>query len=363
MGSIWGRLFRISTWGESHGGGVGVVIDGCPSQLPITIDEIQLELDRRRPGQSDLTTPRKEADTVEILSGVFEGQTLGTPISLMVKNKDQNPAAYTHLKDVYRPSHADYTYDQKYGIRNYQGGGRSSARETIGRVASAAIAKKILKLTHEIEIVSYVSQVHTIQSNVDQDLVSLEQVEANPVRCPDQDAAQKMEEIIKQARKDGDSLGGIVTTVIRNVPPGWGEPVFDKIKADLAKAMMSIPATMGFQIGSGFSAIEQTGSEHNDAMIKKDGKVSTRTNKAGGTLGGITNGEDIVFDVAFKPTATIFKEQDTIDNQEKEVKLAAKGRHDPCVLPRAVPIVDAMAALVLVDHFMVHRSKSEMLFG
>ena len=356
MGNSFGHCFRITTWGESHGGGVGVVIDGCPSQLEISVDDIQFELDRRRPGQSDIVTPRKESDTVQILSGVFEGKTLGTPISLVVMNKDANPKAYDHLKDVYRPSHADYTYQAKYGFRNHQGGGRSSARETIGRVAAGAIAKKYLEQHCQLECLAYVSQVHHVKADINRDLVTLELIEQNSVRCPDQQKAAEMAVLIKQARKDGDSLGGIVECVIRNVPVGLGEPVFDKIKADLAKAMMSLPATMGFDIGSGFSSVSMTGVEHNDEFYMDDDKVRTKSNLSGGTQGGITNGEDIYFRVAFKPTATIFKAQETVTKDNTEEVLQAKGRHDPCVIPRAVPIVEAMANLVVMDHLLRQRA-------
>jgi len=358
MGNSFGKLFTITTWGESHGGAVGVVIDGCPSQLEITAEEIQQELDRRRPGQSDIVTPRKETDTVHIFSGIFQGKTLGTPISLLVWNKDANSKAYDHLKDVFRPSHADYTYQKKYGIRDWQGGGRSSARETIGRVAAGAIAKKYLQQHASIDCIAYVSQIHTIQANINRDTITLTDVESNPVRCPDTKTAKKMESAIKKARQDGNSLGGIVECVIRNVPAGLGEPVFDKIKADLAKAMMSLPATMGFDIGSGFSSISMTGSEHNDPFYMDNNTVKTSSNFSGGTQGGITNGEDIYFRVAFKPTATIFKEQQTITNFHKEQSLQAKGRHDPCVIPRAVPIVESMANLVLIDHYLRQKATS-----
>jgi chorismate synthase len=357
MGSSFGTLFKITTFGESHGGGVGVVIDGCPSNLPLTVDDIQADLDRRRPGQSHITTPRDEADTVEILSGVFEGKTTGTPISLLVRNKDANSKAYNHLKDVYRPSHADYTYDEKYGIRSWQGGGRSSARETIGRVAAGAIAKKILKKLEKIEILSYVSSIHSLSTSIDPNSLTLKKIDSNIVRCPDKKVAEAMIKAIESARKDGESLGGVVSCVIRGVPSGLGEPVFDKLKADFAKAMMSIPAAMGFQIGSGFSGTTLKGSEHNDSFYMDNDVVRTRTNNAGGTLGGISSGEDICFDVAFKATATISKEQETISKHKKDVLLAAKGRHDPCVLPRAVPIVDAMSALVLVDQYLKHRAR------
>ena len=360
--NTFGHLFRITTWGESHGGAVGVVVDGCPPQIDVDISAIQFELDRRKPGQSRLTTQRQEGDEVEILSGVFEGKTLGTPISMLVWNKDARPSAYDHLKDLYRPSHADFTYQQKYGIRNWQGGGRASARETIGRVAAGAIAKQILRETAGTEPLAYVKQIHTLSAKVDTDTVTLEQIEESPVRCPDPIVSPKMAERIDQARRDRDSLGGIIESVARNVPVGLGEPVFDKLKADLAKAMMSLPATMGFQIGSGFDGITMTGSEHNDAFYveKSDtaGRIRTRTNNSGGTQGGISNGEDIVFQVAFKPTATIGKPQQTVDIDGNEVTLEASGRHDPCVLVRAPAIVEAMAALVLTDHLLRQRAKS-----
>ena len=358
MGNTFGHLFRITTWGESHGGAIGVVIDGCPPKLAIDINTIQAELDRRRPGQSHLTTSRQEEDRVEILSGVFDGQTLGSPISMLVWNKDAKPSAYEHLKDVYRPSHADFTYQQKFGLRNWQGGGRASARETIGRVAAGAIAKQILREQCGTETLAYVKQIHTIQAEVDSDTVTLDEIESSLVRCPDPRASEKMAECVDQARRDGDSLGGIIESVSRNVPVGLGEPVFDKLKADLAKAMMSLPATMGFQIGSGFDGVVGTGSQHNDPFYNDDGRVRTRTNNSGGTQGGISNGESIVFQIAFKPTATIRKEQETVDIDGNPVTLSAHGRHDPCVLPRAPAIVEAMTALVLVDHFLRQRAKT-----
>ena len=360
--NTFGHLFRITTWGESHGGAVGVVVDGCPPQIAVDISVIQFELDRRKPGQSRLTTQRQEGDEVEILSGVFEGKTLGTPISMLVWNKDARPSAYDHLKDLYRPSHADFTYQQKYGIRNWQGGGRASARETIGRVAAGAIAKQILRENAGTEVLAYVKQIHTLAAEVDTESVTLEQIEGSLVRCPDPIASPKMAERIDQARRDRDSLGGIIESVARNVPVGLGEPVFDKLKADLAKAMMSLPATMGFQIGSGFDGITMTGSEHNDAFYVEHsdaaGRIRTRTNNSGGTQGGISNGEDIVFQIAFKPTATIGKPQQTVDIDGNEVTLEASGRHDPCVLVRAPAIVEAMAALVLTDHLLRQRAKS-----
>lgn len=356
--NTFGHLFRITTWGESHGGAVGVVVDGCPPQIDIDISAIQYELNRRRPGQSHLTTPRQEEDAVEILSGVFENKTLGTPISMLVWNKDARPSAYNHLKDLYRPSHADFTYQEKYGIRNWQGGGRASARETIGRVAAGAIAKQILRERSGTETLAYVKQIHTLEATVDTETVTLENIEDSPVRCPDTIVSPKMAERIDQARRDQDSLGGIIESVTRDVPIGLGEPVFDKLKADLAKAMMSLPATMGFQIGSGFSGITMTGSEHNDEFYTESGRIRTRTNNSGGTQGGISNGENIIFQVAFKPTATIGKPQQTVDMDGNEVILEASGRHDPCVLVRAPAIVEAMAALVLTDHLLRHTAKS-----
>ena len=359
--NTFGHLFRITTWGESHGGAVGVVVDGCPPQIDLDVSAIQFELNRRKPGQSHLTTPRQEGDAVEILSGVFEGKTLGSPISMLVWNKNARPSDYEHLKDLYRPSHADFTYQEKYGIRNWQGGGRASARETIGRVAAGAIAKQILRERAGTEILAYVKQIHTLAAEVDTDTVTLEQIEASPVRCPDPIVSPKMAERIDQARRDRDSLGGMIESIARNVPVGLGEPVFDKLKADLAKGMMSLPATMGFQIGSGFGGITMTGSEHNDPFyLERRGetqRIRTRTNNSGGTQGGISNGENIVFQVAFKPTATVGKPQETVDVHGNEVTLEASGRHDPCVLVRAPAIVEAMAALVLTDHLLRHRSK------
>ncbi|MDE0010695.1 MAG: chorismate synthase [Candidatus Poribacteria bacterium] len=360
--NTFGHLFRITTWGESHGGAVGVVVDGCPPQIDLDVSAIQFELNRRKPGQSHLTTPRQEGDAVEILSGVFEGKTLGSPISMLVWNKNARPSDYEHLKDLYRPSHADFTYQEKYGIRNWQGGGRASARETIGRVAAGAIAKQVLRERAGTEMLAYVKQIHTLAAEVDTDTVTLEQIEASPVRCPDPIVSPKMAERIDQARRDRDSLGGIIESVARNVPVGLGEPIFDKLKADLAKGMMSLPATMGFQIGSGFGGITMTGSEHNDPFYLEKGgetqRIRTRTNNSGGTQGGISNGENIVFQVAFKPTATVGKPQQTVDVHGNAVTLEASGRHDPCVLVRAPAIVEAMAALVLTDHLLRHRSKS-----
>ncbi|HEY9832972.1 MAG TPA: chorismate synthase [Stenomitos sp.] len=362
MGNTFGHLFRITTFGESHGGGVGVVIDGCPPRLEISAEEIQVELDRRRPGQSKITTPRKEADTCEIISGVFEGKTLGTPIAIMVRNKDTRPQDYNEMQQTYRPSHADATYDAKYGIRNWQGGGRSSARETIGRVAAGAIAKKILKLVAGVEIVGYVKRIQDLEGVVDPNTVTLEQVESNIVRCPDAECAERMIERIEQIGRSGDSLGGVVECVARHVPPGLGEPVFDKLEADLAKGVMSLPASKGFEIGSGFAGTLLTGSEHNDEFyLDETGAVRTVTNRSGGIQGGISNGETIILRVAFKPTATIRKEQRTVTSAGLETILAAKGRHDPCVLPRAVPMVEAMVALVLCDHMLRHQGQCHTL--
>lgn len=353
MGNTFGHLFRITTYGESHGGGVGVVIDGCPPRLEISAEEIQVELDRRRPGQSKITTPRKEEDRCEILSGVFEGKTTGTPISILVRNKDQRSQDYDEMATKYRPSHADATYDAKYGIRNYQGGGRSSARETIGRVAAGAIAKKILRQVAGVEIIAYVKRIKDIEGVIDPETVTLEQVESNIVRCPDAECSDRMIDLIERYRDAGDSLGGVVECVARYVPRGLGVPVFDKLEADLAKAVMSLPATKGFEIGSGFAGTLMSGSEHNDEFYTDEqGNIRTVTNRSGGVQGGISNGENIIIRIAFKPTATIRKEQRTVTREGEEVTLAAKGRHDPCVLPRAVPMVEAMVALVLCDHLL-----------
>lgn len=357
MGNSFGHLFRITTWGESHGGGGGVIIDGCPPNLAITTEEIQVELDRRRPGQSRITTQRQEADRVEILSGLFEGKTLGTPISMLVWNKDVRAKDYEEMRTKYRPSHADYTYQAKYGIRNWQGGGRASARETIGRVAAGAVARKILREACGTEILAYVKQVHKIAADIDPDTVTQKQVEANIVRCPHPETAERMIERIKQARAEGDSLGGIVEAVARSVPVGLGQPVFDKLEADLGKALLSLPACKGFEVGSGFAGAEMTGSTHNDPFYSNGKRVRTRTNYSGGIQGGISNGEDILLRVVFKPTATILKEQETVDVQGNPTTLKGRGRHDPCVLPRAVPMVEAMVALVLCDHYLRYRAQ------
>ncbi|HEY4185784.1 MAG TPA: chorismate synthase [Polyangia bacterium] len=359
MGSDFGTLFRISTWGESHGPTVGVVIDGCPPRLPITAEEIQVELDRRRPGQSAITTQRREADQVEILSGVHDGLTLGTPIGLLVRNSDNRGGDYEEMKTKFRPSHADYTYQAKFGIRAWQGGGRASARETVGRVAAGVLARKALaSVTRQpIEIVAYVKQVQALVADVDPGTVTRAAVESNIVRCPEPAKAVEMIAAIDQARKAGDSLGGVVEAVARGVPPGWGEPVFDRLEADLAKAMLSLPAAKGFEIGSGFAGVLLKGSEHNDPFFNDGGRIRTRTNRSGGVQGGISNGEDIVLRVAFKPTATILREQETVDDSGAATTIKARGRHDPCVLPRAVPIVEAMIALVLADHALRQRGQ------
>jgi chorismate synthase len=359
MANSFGQLFRITTWGESHGGGVGVVVDGCPPRLELSEADIQPDLDRRRPGQSHIVTPRKESDTVQIMSGVFEGKTLGTPICLWVKNEDARSEAYDEMKTRFRPSHADYTYWAKYGIRNWQGGGRSSARETIGRVAAGAIAKKILRERYGVEVLAWVHQVQRIIGKVHPDKVQFKEIESNIVRCPDSEAAPKMIKIIERMRKAGDSVGGIVAAAARGVPAGWGEPVFDRLEADLAKAMMSLPASKGFDIGSGFGGILLTGREHNDTFRMVGGKVHTETNRSGGIQGGISNGETVYFRVAFKPTATVMHEQATVGEDLKNTILKGKGRHDPCVLPRAVPIVEAMTALVLVDHALRQRAQCD----
>lgn len=358
MSSTFGTHFRIHTFGESHGGAVGVTIDGCPPRIPVSEEQIQVELDRRRPGQSEIVTPRKETDTCHILSGVQDGVSLGTPIAIIVHNKDQRPGAYDEMAVKYRPSHADYTYDAKYGVRALSGGGRASARETIGRVAAAAVAQNVLNiLAPGIEVLSWVSRIHNIEAEVDPTRVTREQIESNMVRCADPSAVDKMVERIKEVRADGDSIGGVIECVIRNCPPGLGEPVFDKLEAELAGAMMSLPATKGFEIGSGFAGTLMTGSEHNDPFRMQDGRVRTTSNRSGGIQGGISNGEDIVFRVAFKPTATIMKSQETVTSDGEDTDLKGRGRHDACVLPRAVPMVDAMATLVICDHLLRQRAQ------
>jgi len=359
MGNTFGQLFRVTTWGESHGGGVGVVIDGCPPRIKLTEADIQPDLERRRPGQSRIVSPRKEPDRVQILSGTFEGKTLGTPISMWVRNEDFRPEAYTEMATKFRPSHADYTYQAKYGIRSWPGGGRTSARETIGRVAAGAVAKKILRERYKVEVLAYVKQVQRISADVNPERVRLNDVEANIVRCPDRAAAGKIIRLIEKVRKAGDTIGGIVEGVARGVPPGWGEPVFDRLEADLAKAMLSLPASKGFDIGSGFSGILLTGSQHNDAFRARARGVYTPTNRSGGIQGGISNGQTIYFRVAFKPVATIMQQQETVDVYFKNTTIKARGRHDPCVLPRAVVMVEAMTALVLLDHALRHKAQCE----
>ena len=356
-GSTFGRALRVTTFGESHGPAVGVVVDGCPPRLPLTVEEIQVDLDRRRPGQSRLTTQRREDDRAEILSGVFEGATLGTPIAVLVRNADAQSGAYEAMKDVYRPSHADFTTEAKYGVRDWRGGGRASARETTARVAAGAVARKLLRAVAGVEVLAWVESVHEIDAKVDETLVTAEAVEATPVRCPDAEAAEAMTAAIDDARRRGDSLGGVVACVARGVPAGLGEPVFDKLEADLAKAMLSLPAAKGFEVGSGFGGTRLTGLAHNDPFVPgTGGRPATATNRSGGVQGGITNGMPVLVRVAFKPTATIALAQQTVDRSGREVTLAAKGRHDPCVLPRAVPIVEAMTCLVLADHWLRQRA-------
>jgi chorismate synthase len=359
MSSSFGHSFRISTFGESHGGGVGVVVDGCPAGLALDLAQIQRQLDRRRPGQSALTSPRDESDAVELLSGVDpeSGLTLGTPLAMLVRNKNQKSKDYANLAELYRPSHADFTYDAKYGLRAVAGGGRASARETIGRVAAGALAEQVLARLANVEIVAWVASVADVAAaDQDEETLTRALVDQNDVRCPDLEAAPRMIEVIEAARKDRDSVGGVVRCVIRNAPAGLGEPVFDKLTADLAKAMMSLPATRGFEVGEGFAASCLRGSQHNDAFYQAEERVRTRTNRSGGIQGGISNGEPIRFAVAFKPVATIFQPQETVTRAGASVTFQAKGRHDPCVLPRAVPMVEAMAALVLVDHLLRQRS-------
>jgi chorismate synthase len=364
MASTFGTLFRVTTFGESHGPAVGVVVDGCPPGLFVSLDEVQAELDRRRPGQSRITTQRKESDTVEILSGVLDGVSLGSPIAMLVRNEDQRSRDYEEMRTKYRPSHADFAYDQKYGIRAWSGGGRASARETIGRVAAGALAKAYLR-TLGVEIVGWVDRVRSIQASVDSSLVSLSDVEANIVRCPDAACASLMLEEIERVRKTGDSVGGAIGCVARGVPTGWGEPVFDKLEADLAKAVMSLPACKGFEIGAGFEGTFHTGTEQNDEFfavsdeIGPDGKarVVAGTNRSGGIQGGISNGMPITMRAAFKPIATVMVEQHTVTKEHENTTLAGKGRHDPCVLPRAVPMVEAMVALTLCDHALRQRGQ------
>jgi len=354
-GNTFGQIFRITTFGESHGKAIGVIIDGCPAGVPIDEEFLQQELDRRKPGQSKIVTQRKESDMAQVLSGTFAGKTTGTPISMVIFNADARSKDYSHIADKYRPSHADYTYDTKYGIRDYRGGGRSSARETAARVAAGAIAKMMLRETG-ISIQAYVSQVGALALERPYQELHLAEAENNPVRCPDQEMAAQMEAHIKEVRKDGDTIGGIVSCVAQGVPAGLGEPAFDKLHADLAKAILSINACKGFEYGSGFAGVAMRGSEHNDVFIQEDDEVRTRTNYSGGIQGGISNGMDIYFRAAFKPVATIVPEQESINQAGEEVIVTGKGRHDPCVVPRAVPIVEAMAALVLADHWLRNRN-------
>ncbi|WP_459209186.1 chorismate synthase [Aquimarina rhabdastrellae] len=349
-GNTFGKVFKVTTFGESHGEAIGGIIDGCPAGITLNLEAIQKELDRRKPGQSAIVTQRKEPDTVEFYSGIFEGKTTGTPIGFVIKNANQKSKDYSHIKDSYRPSHADYTYDQKYGFRDYRGGGRSSARETASRVVAGAIAKQVLK---DIDFNAYVSAVGAITLDKPYQDLDLTQTEKNIVRCPDTSKAEEMERYIKQIRKEGDTVGGMVSCVIKNVPVGLGEPVFDRLHAELGKAMLSINAVKGFEYGSGFEGAKLKGSQHND-LFNADG--STKTNLSGGIQGGISNGMDIYFKVAFKPVATIMQDQETIDKEGNIVTMQGKGRHDPCVVPRAVPIVEAMAALVLVDYWLLNRT-------
>ncbi len=361
MGSSFGDLFRVSTFGESHGGGVGVIVEGCPPRLNLDLDAVQADLDRRRPGQSHITTPRKEADRVEVLSGLMDDTTLGTPIAMLVRNKDQRPGDYTQMAVAFRPSHADATYQAKYGIQARSGGGRASARETIGRVAAGAIAKQLLHKASGTEVLAWVKRIHTLEASIDPASVTAEAIESNIVRCPNPVVAEQMIERIESIGREGDSCGGVIECVVRHPAIGLGMPVFDKLEADLAKAVMSLPATKGFEIGSGFDGTLLRGSEHNDAFLpSEDGRLRTATNNSGGIQGGISNGEPIVLRVAFKPTATIRKEQQTVDSDGNATTLAAKGRHDPCVLPRAVPMVEAMVALVLADHLLKQQGQCSL---
>lgn len=350
MASALGTLFRISTWGESHGGGVGVVIDGCPPKLPISLEEVQSDLDRRRPGQSSLVTQRKESDRVQVLSGIQDGLALGTPIMMMVPNEDQRSGDYEEMREKYRPSHADYTYDAKYGIRAIAGGGRSSARETVGRVAAGSVAKQFLRAAYGLEVIAYVESVRDIRADIDPMSVSRAAVEANAIRCPNAQKAEEMVALIEEIRKGGNSVGGTIGCIATPVPAGLGEPVFDKLEADLAKAVMSLPACKGFEVGSGFAGTLMTGMEHNDAFRAENGSVFTTTNHSGGIQGGISNGMPILIRAAFKPTATVMREQPTITREMENTTLTGRGRHDPCVLPRAVVMVESMVALVLADH-------------
>lgn len=356
MSNTFGRLLRVTTWGESHGAAIGAVVDGCPPRLSLSEADIQPDLDRRVPGQSALTTQRKETDTVKILSGVFEGRTLGTPISLLIPNEDMRPGDYREVREKYRPSHADYTYEAKYGVRDWRGGGRTSARETAGRVAAGAIARKYLAERFRVTVVAWVAKVGPLTIECDPERVTRDEVDLTPIRCPDLAMAERMIAAVEAARREGDSLGGVVACAVRGCPPGWGEPVFDRLEADLAKAVLSLPASKGFEIGSGFAGTDLRGSEHNDEYYMDGGRVRTRTNRSGGVQGGISNGETICFRVAFKPTATIMREQRTVSAAGEDTTIKGRGRHDPCVLPRAVPMVEAMTALVLADHALAQQA-------
>ena len=360
MASSFGTLFRVSTFGESHGPAIGCIVDGCPPLIPLSEADLQTELDRRRPGQSKIVTQRKDADRAQILSGVLDGKTLGTPIAITVFNEDQRSDAYKEMQTAYRPSHADFTYDSKYGVRAVAGGGRSSARETIGRVAAGAIARQVLQTSCAgYECLAYVKSIGHLEAVTDLATLTSEAIESNIVRTCDPEAAEKMIALIEEVRSEGDSIGGVIECVVRNVPVGLGEPVFDKLEAELAKAMLSLPATKGFEIGSGFAGSQMRGSEHNDVFhTDETGRIRTKTNRSGGIQGGISNGEDIVFRVAFKPTATILREQETVTQTGEATTLKARGRHDACVLPRAVPMVEAMVHLVLVDHFLRQRAQN-----
>ncbi|MBC6367651.1 chorismate synthase [Algoriphagus sp. AK58] len=355
MGNSFGRLFRITTFGESHGKALGAIVEGCPAGLELDEEKIRLEMQRRKPGQSKITTQRKEEDEIEILSGIFEGKTTGTPIGIVIQNADQKSKDYTHIADKFRPSHADYTYFEKYGIRDYRGGGRSSARETAARVAGGAIAKQFLA-TKGINIQAYVSQVGDLTLEKSYTELNLDLAEENIVRCPDPEFAEQMIALIDSVRLERDTIGGVVSCVIKNCPPGLGEPVFDRLHAELGKAMLSINAVKGFEYGSGFEGVKMRGSQHNDAIVNKGGKIKTLTNHSGGIQGGISNGEDIYFRVAFKPVATIMQDQESVNEAGEAVTVSGKGRHDPCVVPRAVPIVEAMAALVIADFLLISKT-------
>lgn len=355
MGNTFGRLFRVTTFGESHGKALGAIIDGCPAGLKIDEELIRQEMQRRKPGQSKITTQRKEEDEIEILSGVFEGKSTGTPIGIVIRNADQKSKDYSHIADKFRPSHADFTYYEKYGIRDYRGGGRSSARETAARVAAGSIAKQFLA-TQGVSFQAFVSQVGDLTLTKPYQELNLALAEDNIVRCPDPEMAEKMIELIDSVRLDRDTIGGVVTCVIKNTPVGLGEPVFDRLHAELGKAMLSINAVKGFEYGSGFEGVKMRGSQHNDGFVNQDGKIHTTTNYSGGIQGGISNGEDIYFRVAFKPVATIMQDQESVNEEGETVTVSGKGRHDPCVVPRAVPIVEAMAALVIADYFLLSKS-------